>query len=93
MAFDIDTSCLVAVLCEGFLHGTFAASYSCDNVCSFLLGCYTFLFAVSIYLMNKRSRNQDGGNRTIYLLSICLYLSCFAHFVLEFIHYYATLVC
>ncbi|KAH9963754.1 hypothetical protein BC827DRAFT_1339731 [Russula dissimulans] len=74
MAFNIDTSGLVAVICEALLHG-----------------CYTFLFAVSVYLMIKRSRNESAGNRPIFILSIFLYLSCFTHFVLEFIHYYTTL--
>jgi len=74
MAFDIDMSCLVAVLCEAVLYG-----------------CNTFLFAVSIYLMLKRSRDQGSGSKTIFILSIALYLSCFTHFVLEFIHYYTTL--
>ncbi|KAH9963753.1 hypothetical protein BC827DRAFT_1339725 [Russula dissimulans] len=58
---------------------------------AFLHGCYTFLFVVSIYLMVKRSRNQNGVNKPIFVISIFLYLSCFAHFILEFIHYYTTL--
>ncbi|KAH9963755.1 hypothetical protein BC827DRAFT_1128479 [Russula dissimulans] len=62
---------------------------ACQNVCSFFR---RFLFAVSVCLMIKRSRNQSGRNRPIFILSIFLYLSCFAHFVLEFIHFYATLL-
>jgi len=58
---------------------------------AFLHGCYTLLFAVSVYLMIKRSRNQSSGNRPIFILSIFLYLSCFTHFVLEFVHFYTTL--
>src|SRR5712671_1931765 len=66
---------------------------SCDNLTAHVsLGCYSSLFAISIYLMIKRSRNQNL-NRPIFTISIFLYLCCFAHFVLEFINFYTTLVC
>ena len=66
---------------------------SCDNLTAHVsLGCYSSLFAISIYLMIKRSRKQNL-NRPIFTISIFLYLCCFAHFVLEFINFYSTLVC
>ncbi|KAI0302492.1 hypothetical protein BC826DRAFT_965837 [Russula brevipes] len=59
---------------------------------AFLHGCYTILFAISIYLMVKRARNRISVNKHIFITSVLLYLSCTAHFALEFIHFYTLMI-
>ncbi|KAI9453145.1 hypothetical protein BJY52DRAFT_1123814 [Lactarius psammicola] len=58
---------------------------------SFLYGCYTVLFVVSMYLMHARSRSRSGFNRPIFIISVFLYFSCAAHFALEFNHFHNVL--
>ena len=60
---------------------------------SFSLGCYTILFAVSIYLIFYDPCHRSGANIPILIISVLLYLSCSTHFVLEFSHFYQVLVC
>ncbi|KAI0302497.1 hypothetical protein BC826DRAFT_1144882 [Russula brevipes] len=54
---------------------------------AFLHGCHTILFAVSVYLMVKRSHDRTSVNKHILVISVFLYLSCTAHFALEFTSY------
>jgi hypothetical protein len=56
------------------------------------LGCYTVLFAMSIYLMFHGPRRGSGVNKPIFIITVLLYLSCSAHFALEFSHFYQVLV-
>jgi hypothetical protein len=58
-----------------------------------LLGCYTILFAMSIYLKLNCPHRRCGVNRPIFIISVLLYLSCSTHFALEFSHFYIVLVC
>jgi len=59
---------------------------------AFFYGCYTILFAVSIYLMFHNPRRGNGVNKPIFIISGFLYLSCSTHFALEFSHFYRVLV-
>ncbi|KAI0293341.1 hypothetical protein B0F90DRAFT_1670838 [Multifurca ochricompacta] len=64
------------------------AGFACET---FFYGCYTTLFALSIFLMAKYSRGRTSFNRPIFMISIFLYLACSAHFALEFSHFYDVL--
>ncbi|KAI0284116.1 hypothetical protein BC826DRAFT_168598 [Russula brevipes] len=57
---------------------------------AFLYGCYTILFVVSVYLTFKRSSDQNGINKHIFIISIFLYLICTVHFALELVHFYTV---
>jgi hypothetical protein len=88
------TSSVFGLTCEAFLHGTVIPStFKTTSIAHLCLGCYTILFAISIYLMVKRSRNRVSVNKHIFIISVFLYLSCTAHFALEFIHFYTLMVC
>ena len=50
----------------------------------FPLGCYTILFALSIYLIFHVPRRGTSFNKPILIISGLLYLSCSTHFVLQF---------
>jgi len=58
---------------------------------AFFYGCYTVLFALSIYLMFYGPRRRIGVNKPIFFISGILYLSCSTHFALEFSHFYQVL--
>ncbi|KAI9510099.1 hypothetical protein F5148DRAFT_1339486 [Russula earlei] len=59
---------------------------------AFFYGCYTIIFAMSIYLMLRRPPSQSSGvDRPIFIISVLLYVACSAHFTLEFIHFYTVL--
>ncbi|KAF8499549.1 hypothetical protein F5888DRAFT_84798 [Russula emetica] len=58
---------------------------------AFFYGCYTILFALSIYLMFHGPRRGIGVNKPIFFISGLLYLSCSTHFALEFSHFYQVL--
>lgn len=92
MTIDSDMAALVGFGCEAFLYGAFLSSTS-ESIAQFSLGCYTVLFAVSIYLMFIGPRRGSRVNIPILIISVLLYLSCSAHFALEFDHFYETLVC
>ena len=92
MTIDSDMAALVGFGCEAFLYGAFLASTG-ELIAQFSLGCYTVLFAVSIYLISIGPRRGSGVNMPILIISVLLYLSCSAHFALEFDHFYETLVC
>jgi hypothetical protein len=62
-------------------------------IAHFPLGCYTVLFALSIYLMFHGPRRGLGVNKPIFIISGLLYLSCSTRFALEFSHFYQVLVC
>ena len=62
-------------------------------VAQFSLGCFTVLFATSIYLMFHTPRRGTGVNKPILIISGLLYLSCSTHFALEFSGFYQILVC
>ncbi len=64
-----------------------------DLIAHFPPGCYTVLFALSIYLMLRGPRRGTGVNKPIFIISGLLYLSCSTHFALEFSHFYQVLVC
>lgn len=62
--------------------------FACE---AFFFGCYTVLFVLSTYLMQRRTRSRRLFNRPIFIISIMLYFSCAAHFALEFSHFYNAL--
>jgi hypothetical protein len=72
------------VLCEHWLENAIA---------HFSLGCYTVLFAVSVYLMFHGPRRGTSVNKPIFIISVLLYLSSATHFALEFSHFFKVLVC
>ena len=53
-------------------------------IAHFPLGCYTILFALSIYLISHVPRRGTSFNKPIFIISGLLYLSCTTHFVLHF---------
>jgi len=59
---------------------------------AFLYGCYTVLFAISIYLMFYSPRRGTSVNKPIFIISGLLYLSCSAHFALVFSDFYRVIV-
>ena len=88
-----DMAALVGFACETFFYGAFPASAGKTSFAHFPLGCYTVLFALSIYLMFHGPRRGIGVNKPIFIISGFLYLSCSTHFALEFSHFYQVLVC
>ena len=62
-------------------------------IAHFTLGCYTALFAVSIYLTFYGPRRESGVNKHILIISGLLYLSCSTHFALVFSDFYRVMVC
>src|SRR5258707_15680606 len=42
--------------------------------------------------MRRHSRSRSGFNRPIFIISVFLYLTCAAHFALEFSHFYNVMV-
>jgi len=94
MTISNDMAALVGFGCEAFFYGAFPASTGKTSwVAHFPLGCYTVLFALSIYLMFQGPRRGIGFNKPIFIISGLLYLSCSTHFALEFSHFYQVLVC
>ncbi|KAI0284113.1 hypothetical protein BC826DRAFT_1109869 [Russula brevipes] len=58
---------------------------------AFFHGCYTILFAASVYLIVKRSRDRSSVNKHILIINSFLYLSCTAHFALELVSFYTLM--
>ena len=92
MTITDDMAALVGFGCEAFFYGAFPASTG-KLIAHFSPGCYTILFAVSIYLMFHTPRRGTGVNKPILIISGFLFLSCSTHFALEFSHFYQVLVC
>jgi hypothetical protein len=94
MTISNDMAALVGFGCEAFFYGAFPESTRQDSLIAHLFpGCYTILFALSIYLMFYGPRRGIGVNKPIIIISGLLYLSCSSHFALEFYHFYQVLVC
>ena len=94
MTINTGMAALVGFGCEAFFYGAFITNNWKDKlIAHFPLGCYTILFALSIYLMFHGPRRGIGYNKPIITLSGLLYLSCSAHFAIEFSHFYQALVC
>jgi len=91
MTISNDMAALVGFGCEAFFYGAFTIRQD-KLIVHFSLGCYTILFAVSIYLMFHSPRRGSGVNKPIFVISVLLYLSCSTHFALEFSHFYDVLV-
>jgi hypothetical protein len=93
MAVSNDTAALIGFACEAFFFGMFTGNYwQALLIGSLTEGCYTVLFVLSTYLMQRRTRSRRLFNRPIFIISIMLYFSCAAHFALEFSHFYNALV-
>ena len=56
------------------------------------IGCYTVLFAVSIYLMFHKPHRRSGVNTPIFIISGLLFLSCSTHFALVSSDFYQAFV-
>ena len=94
MTISDDMAALVGFGCEAFFYGAFITSNWKDElIAHFPLGCYTILFVLSIYLTFREPRRGIGYNKPIFIISGLLYLSCSAHFAIEFSYFYQTLVC
>ena len=94
MTISDDMAALVGFGCEAFLYGALITNNWKDKlIAHFSLGCYTILFALSIYLMFHGPRRGIGYNKPIFIISGFLFLSCSTHFALEFSHFYKALVC
>ena len=93
MTINADMAALVGFGCEAFFYGAFSANTRETSLSFISLGCYTVLFAMSVYLMFNGPRRGNGVNRPIFIISILLYLSCSTHFALEFSHFFDVLVC
>ncbi|KAI0302498.1 hypothetical protein BC826DRAFT_948416 [Russula brevipes] len=86
------TSILFGLTCEAFFHGTAIPSTSkTTSISHFCSGCYTILFAASVYLIVKRSRDRSSVNKHILIINSFLYLSCTAHFALELVSFYTLM--
>ena len=59
----------------------------------FSLGCYTILFAMSVYLKLNSPNRANNVKALLFIMSVFLYLSSSGHFILEFVHFYHVLVC
>ena len=53
-------------------------------IAHFSQGCFTVLFAASIYLMFHTPRRGTGVNKPTLIISGLMYLSCSTHFALNF---------
>jgi hypothetical protein len=93
MALTRDMAALVGFVCEAVLYGSFSASTANKLIAHFSVGCYTILFALSIYLKLKSSHRWNAVNNPIFVLGVLLFLACTTHFALEFHHFYYALVC
>ncbi|KAH9985685.1 hypothetical protein BJV77DRAFT_1083334 [Russula vinacea] len=58
---------------------------------SFLYGCYTILFAMSVYLRLNSPNRANNVKALLFIMSVFLYLSSSGHFILEFVHFYHVL--
>ena len=84
---------LVGFGCEALFYGAFAVCTGKEKlIAHFSLGCFTVLFAVSIYLMFHSPRRGASVNKPILIISGLLYLSCSTHFALEFSSFYQIFV-
>ena len=92
MALNYDMASLVGFVCEAFFYGPFIAQRD-KSIAHSLPACYTMLFATAVYLKLNGPENQRGVGRPLFVITVLLYLACSAHFVLEFIHFYKSLVC
>ena len=57
------------------------------------LGCYTFLFAMAIYMNPSGPDRWSRVKRPLFILSVLMYMFCSIHFALQFAHFYTALVC
>ena len=92
MTISYDMAAIVGLVCEAFFYGSFTARRD-KSIAHSPLACYTMLFATAVYLKLNGPEDQRSVGRPLFVIAVLLYLACSAHFALQFIHFYKTLVC